>query len=80
MRKKYKIIIGVLLVLVLTVVLIPEKHFKKSRNEAVEYVSNQYDIPPFLSKFVVNTKLGRKIAFIFTKKTIKDSLKDEETK
>ena len=81
MKKKYKIALGVLLVLVVVVVVIPEKHYKNSRNEAIEYVSNEYDIPPFLSKFVVNTKLGRKIAFIFTKKTINNSLKkDKEPK
>ena len=80
MKKKYKFLIGVALVITITVVLVPEKHFKKSRKETLEYVSKEYDIHPLLSKFVVNTKLGRKIAYVFTKKTIKDSLKQKEEK
>ncbi len=77
MKKRYKVVLVVFLVLISIFILVPEKHYKKSKNEAIEYVSNEYELHPLLSKFVVNTKLGRKIAYIFTKKTITNSLNNK---
>lgn len=80
MKNKRKFFLIVIVLFVITFIAIPEKHYKNSRNEAISYVSEKYDVPPFLSKFIVNTKLGRKIAYIYTKKSAQKELKNSASR
>jgi hypothetical protein len=80
MKKRLKFFFIVIVLFMIAFILIPEKHYKQSRNEAISYVSEKYDVPPFLSKFIVNTKIGRKIAYIYTKKSAQKELKNSASR
>ena len=46
------------------------------KNEAIKTLSKEIGVPTIISKFIVNTKLGRKIAYISLKKEIKNTIKE----
>lgn len=64
--------------LLICFVLIPEKDFNQAKNNSIKVLAKEYNIPPYLAKLVVNTKVGRKLAYIFFKKKINNKKKTQD--
>ena len=73
---KKKVFLGVGLILVVIFFTLPEVDVKSKRKEAVKYLSKEAGYPPGVSSFIVNTKLGRKLAYVGLKTELKSQLKE----
>ena len=82
MKKLFKILVVIVLLGAIAWFIIPEKDFRKAKKEGTKMLAVELDLPPVLTNFIVNTKTGRKIAWVFIKEEVKneidDILKDEE--
>ena len=61
-----------LLVLVGLLFFIPEKNHKVTTHQ----LAIEADINPKLAKFILHTKVGRKVGFLFIKKSAKKEMKE----
>jgi len=57
---------------------VPERKLKKISKQSTKQIAIEMDVNPTLAKFLVHTKLGRKIAYLTIKKELTIDL--EETK
>lgn len=51
---------------------VPEKHFKQASKTTVNDLSVELEVNPKVANFLVNTKLGRKVTYVFLKRKIKN--------
>ncbi len=51
---------------------VPEKHFKQASKTTVNDLSVELEVNPKVANFLVNTKLGRKVTYVFLKKKMKN--------
>lgn len=79
MKKRIKTLL-VLSTVILSIGLIPERQFNKAANQTIAQIAEEANIPQFAAKFVINTKIGRKIAFLFIKKKVKNASKVKDKK
>lgn len=59
--------------LVTGVMLTPDRTIKMTTKE----LAKEADVSPFLANFIVNTKVGRKLAYIVMKKELKNAFKEK---
>ena len=74
MKKFLLIVVLFIMVLVASIALTPYKTLKVTTKELAE----EAEISPFMANFIVNTKLGRKIAYLAMKKKMKKYFEDTE--
>lgn len=79
--KKFLISIVLLIVLFLGYAYtIPKRTFTKSRNEMIDEVAEELNIPKGLAKFAIGTDLGNRIVYSLIKKKVKKKFNPKESK
>ena len=66
MKNIFRIILVVVLLMVIGIAFIPDKTMKVTTKE----LCAEADMSPFLANFIVNTKVGRKVAYLVMKKKV----------
>jgi hypothetical protein len=49
----------------------PQTQFKRTGDKMIRRVANSLDVNPYMAKFMVRTKMGRKFAYLFAKNKLK---------
>lgn len=57
---------------------IPEKDLKALSTGTTKEIAAEFDLYPGLTSFMINTKMGRKMAYLFIKKELKATVKEVE--
>ena len=66
MKKVAKIFLVIVLLIVGVIALTPDKKIKTTTKQ----LAKEANMSPFLANFIINTKLGRKLAYLGIKKEI----------
>jgi hypothetical protein len=74
MKKFLLIVVLFITVLVGSIVLTPDRALKVTTKE----LAKEAEISPFMANFIINTKLGRKVAYLAMKKKMKKYFEDTE--
>lgn len=57
---------------------LPKKTYVKSRNELIDHLAVELNIPKKIARFAVQTELGNRIGFAIAKKKWKQKQKEKE--
>ena len=68
-----KVLLVIFCLLIVVMYFVPEKHYKQTTHQLAE----EANINPKLAKFILHTKVGRKIGYIFIKKSAKKEFRNQ---
>jgi len=72
---KYAVIVFMLVVVGLYV-FTPDRVAKRFQKSTVKSVAEELGVAPKVANFLLNTKLGRKVTYVFAKKKAKSEIKN----
>ena len=72
MKNLFKVIAVVVLLIVGAIALTPDKTLRVTTKELAE----EAEISPFLANFIVNTKVGRKVAYLVMRRKLKEQFNE----
>jgi hypothetical protein len=76
MKRLLKIFVALIFLSIIGIALTPDKTIKATTKELAE----ETQISPFLANFIINTNVGRKIAYIAMKKETKKFFFEDDKK